>query len=254
MNLVLKNLGDVMYTILEKKKSLNFTYFKALKEGKFYFVKALNKDDKDLKEMMQQEVHMNKTLVNCSFIPKIIEYDLKENYTIVYEYIDGLDLSNCSFSYEEKIRVFYDLVLKIEQIHKHGIVHCDLKMSNLIIDSEKCIYVVDFANARHVGDEVIFGTKRYCSLEQLDKKPVSFSFDLYALGVICYELLSGKKAFEGLSGEDLYIAKKRNPLLLFEVPSLVNEIVERATTCYPEKKYLKIEDMKKDLEKLLEQV
>jgi serine/threonine protein kinase/tetratricopeptide (TPR) repeat protein len=91
----------------------------------------------------------------------------------------------------------------LAEAHKLGIVHRDLKPSNIMIDKEGLARIMDFGIARSIrgkgltGTGLVIGTPEYMSPEQVEKKDVDQRSDIYSLGVILYEMVTGKVPFEG---------------------------------------------------------
>ncbi len=130
---------------------------------------------------------------------------------IVMEYVQGGDLgqhiedSGC-FSAEEAVRTLHSLLKALALVHEHGIIHRDLKPSNVMLDDDGVVKLIDFGVAKEVdtnfeltrsGDSV--GSPLYMSPEQLCNKEVGASSDLYALGLIGFELLGGESFHTGAS-------------------------------------------------------
>jgi serine/threonine protein kinase len=96
-------------------------------------------------------------------------------------------------------------------IHAHGLVHRDLKPSNIMVDEDRQVRLMDFGLAKFLADDAgvtldgrMVGTFRYMSPEQILGEPLDGRADLYCLGVILYELLSGRPPFDAKSPVDLW--------------------------------------------------
>jgi len=106
---------------------------------------------------------------------------------------------------ERALRIALGVCAALEYIHKHGIVHRDLKPENIMLDSEDQIKLIDFGIASSDGARRLtfakftrsMGTPDYVSPEQVKSKRGDARSDLYALGVIFYEMLTGELPFEG---------------------------------------------------------
>jgi serine/threonine-protein kinase len=128
---------------------------------------------------------------------------------IAMEYVPGRSLKaiireQAPFAPGRAVDVAVQLLRAAEFVHSRGIVHRDLKPDNAIVDDDGCLKVTDFGIARS-GDSditqtgVIVGTTQYVSPEQAEGRAVSVASDLYSIGIILYELLTGSVPFDGES-------------------------------------------------------
>lgn len=136
---------------------------------------------------------------------------------LVMEYIDGLDLSQVI---EKEAPLLPKLAAGIARevcqalacAHRNGIIHRDIKPKNILISKEGTVKITDFGVARDVDAPeltttgMIIGTPFYMSPEQASGGKVSFASDIYSLGIVLYEMLTGKKPFTGDDGHGI-IAK-----------------------------------------------
>ena len=160
---------------MENKK---YKYDKFLYKNKWLFKKELKSNDEELIKMLDNELYMWQLLKKYDFIPQILFFDNKDSHYIIYQYIDGVTLNKYKFKDDkEKIAIFVKILEKIEIIHNLFIVHCDLKPSNIIISNNN-IYILDFGNAKFIGDKTNYGTPRYCSVPQLKKEKIRNRFKI----------------------------------------------------------------------------
>ncbi|HSI97514.1 MAG TPA: serine/threonine-protein kinase, partial [Gaiellaceae bacterium] len=137
-------------------------------------------------------------------------FDVGEHYgrpLIVMEYVGGGSvhdrLSLGSVSREQALDWLEQVGQALDRAHESGIVHRDVKPSNLLLDSEGNIRVSDFGIASAAGLETVtlpgtvLGTAGYISPEQAGGEPATPASDRYSLGVIAFELLTGRRPFEG---------------------------------------------------------
>ena len=125
---------------------------------------------------------------------------------IAMEYVEGRTLASV-IAYEEtslprKLQIIDELCAGLHHAHRAGIVHRDIKPANIMVDVEGTVKILDFGIARGAAagltqSEAILGTLRYMSPEQLANKNVDHRTDIYAMGAVFYELLSGRKAYPG---------------------------------------------------------
>jgi tRNA A-37 threonylcarbamoyl transferase component Bud32 len=128
----------------------------------------------------------------------------------------------------------------LRAIHQAGIVHRDLKTGNLMMDAEGVVRVMDFGIAKHhvPGPEAgtvtvssaLVGTPEYMSREQLRGEPVDFRSDLYAFGVVVYELFTGTLPFRGLTPVATILRQLHDPPILDrrQLPPSLRPVVARA--------------------------
>ncbi len=138
-------------------------------------------------------------------------YDLnreKGNYYITMEFVSGGDLKRFirrseQLSVGKAISIAKQICDGLEEAHGLGIVHRDLKPQNIMIDDNGNARIMDFGIARTVKDKgitgsgVMIGTPEYMSPEQVEAKEVDQRSDIYSLGVILYEMVTGRMPFEG---------------------------------------------------------
>lgn len=108
----------------------------------------------------------------------------------------------------EAVRIAHDVASAVAHMHAHGLVHRDLKSNNVIVSADGHVKLLDFGTVRLMRGGVAFtrrgdfvGTFAYAAPEQLTGGPVGPPADLYALGVLLYRMLTGKKPFDGPSPE-----------------------------------------------------
>jgi tRNA A-37 threonylcarbamoyl transferase component Bud32 len=120
------------------------------------------------------------------------------------EFVDGDDLSELltrvgRFTSERAVEISRQICVGMEAIHKAGILHRDLKPANIIIDKKGVARITDFGiagiEADMTGDNIRAGTPAYMSPEQITGKEVTTRSDIYALGLVIYEIFTGKQAF-----------------------------------------------------------
>lgn len=143
--------------------------------------------------------------------PNIVTiFDVGEDYDIAYmamELLDGTDLSKyCRkdnlLPLPEVIRIIRSVANALDYAHQHGVVHRDIKPANIMILKNGEVRVTDFGIARVMASSktqtgMVLGTPSYMSPEQIAGQKVDGRSDLFSLGVVFYELLTGEKPFQG---------------------------------------------------------
>ena len=176
-------------------------------------------------------------------IVRVINYDIHEGIAyIVYDLIDGVSLSKWrkqkNPSQKQLAEVCSRVADALAHAHGQGVIHRDLKPSNILIDRGGNPYITDFGLAKRTdsistvtGTETLVGTLPYMSPEQVEAKvSVDARTDIYAMGAILYELISGKRVIEGEPREAIH-------KILSVEPTPLNSIVmgvhpDLATICH----------------------
>jgi eukaryotic-like serine/threonine-protein kinase len=198
--------------------------------------------------------------------PNIVSiYDRGEaegTYYIAMEYLDGRSLKEMIVARgPAPVHVAIDYTRKILDAlrfsHRNGIVHRDIKPHNVIVDAEGRVKVTDFGIARAGTSQMtevgsIIGTAQYLSPEQAKGAPVDQTSDLYSVGIVLYELLTGKVPFTGDSPVEIamkHISAIPEPpsTIRPDIPEDLDLVVLRALAKTPEERYPSAEEMDKDL-------
>jgi len=189
----------------------------------------------------------------------------------VFEYIDGCTLREVirkGTGVLEALRIGVSLVEILEVIHQQGIVHRDLKPENLLLTrSDSCLKLIDFGISRTEHDALlrtrtgaILGTVQYMPPEQMASGTYTERSDLYAAGLVLYELLSGKPPFPDsesfLTLMTLKQSGRIDPLhgLASDLPPMVDVLLGRVLAADPEERPANAGEFKSELLKLVETV
>src|SRR6266550_460554 len=201
--------------------------------------------------------------------PNIVSiYDRGEaegTYYIAMEYLDGRSLKelivargpapvNVAIDYARQI------LGAIRFAHRHGIVHRDIKPHNVLVDAEGRLKVTDFGIARAGVSQMteagsIIGTAQYLSPEQAKGAPVDQTSDLYSVGVVLYELLTGVVPFSGdtpveIAMKHLSTIPEPPSAKRADVPRDLDLVVMRALAKDPAERYQSAEEMDADLRRI----
>jgi len=198
--------------------------------------------------------------------PNIVSiYDRGEaegTYYIAMEYLDGRSLKELIVARgPAPVPVAIDyarqILTAIRFAHRHGIVHRDIKPHNVLVDAEGRLKVTDFGIARAGVSQMteagsIIGTAQYLSPEQAKGAPVDQTSDLYSVGVVLYELLTGVVPFSGdtpveIAMKHLSSAPEPPSAKRAEIPRELDLVVLRALAKDPADRYQSAEEMDADL-------
>ncbi|MGH9362232.1 MAG: serine/threonine-protein kinase, partial [Thermoanaerobaculia bacterium] len=127
---------------------------------------------------------------------------------LAFEFVEGSDLAarleTSALSLYEVMRIVRETAEALDFAHRHGIVHRDIKPSNILLDSGGRVKVADFGIAKVTGQSTeltvagsVMGSPQYLSPEQIRGDELDGRSDIFSLGVLLYELLSGKRPFDG---------------------------------------------------------
>ena len=183
----------------------------------------------------------------------------RDTAVIIMEYIDGFELGRLgpSLEYAQRARILVDVCDAIHHAHTLGLQHRDLKPSNIMLDAKLSPRILDFGLS--AGDPTrghFIGTPPYVAPEQLDRaQPIDARTDVYALGVILYELLCGRAPYAGDDRTVVDAIRTGTPQLPIEiVPSIPEPLQAIALTAMerdPVSRYQSALDMATDLRRYL---
>ncbi len=170
---------------------------------------------------------------------------------LVMRWLKGGSLSEAiaeggAFELETAARIVDQIAAALTVAHRHGVVHRDMKPGNILLDEDGNSYLADFgiAKVRGEGDEedTIAGSPAYIPPEQIMSKPVTPQSDIYSLGVVMYEMLTGKQPFAEPTASALIFKhlQERLPDLSkvhSGLPPAINLVIQRATEKDPIYRY-----------------
>lgn len=140
-------------------------------------------------------------------------YDLGESHGrrfLTMEYVDGEDLASLlkrigRLPHDKGIEIARQLCAGLAAAHDRGVLHRDLKPANVMLDGEGHVRITDFGLAVAAGDAeaVLAGTPQYMSPEQLRGQPASVQSDIFALGLVLFEIFTGRRAYDARTFDEL---------------------------------------------------
>lgn len=199
--------------------------------------------------------------------PNIVEmYDVGEdngNYYIVMEYVDGKTLKQVikkrgSLTLSEAIDIMLQLTDGISHAHDSYIIHRDLKPQNILIKDDGTIKITDFGIAMAMNStqltqtNSVMGSVHYLPPEQASGKGSTIRSDIYSMGILFYEILTGKLPFKGENAVEIALKHMRDPLPSVRsqnpaIPQSIENIILKATAKNPKNRYHDAKEMHEDL-------
>ena len=163
--------------------------------------------DREFVERFRREAEAAAGLQHPNIVAVFDRGEFEGTYYIAMQYVEGRtlkELIDAGLSPEQAVGLIRQVLEAARFAHRHGIVHRDLKPQNVIVDGEGKAVVTDFGIARAGVSEItqagsVMGTPHYLSPEQAQGMDVTAVSDLYSVGVILYEALTGRVPFEGES-------------------------------------------------------
>ncbi|MDI6413938.1 Stk1 family PASTA domain-containing Ser/Thr kinase [Solobacterium moorei] len=203
--------------------------------------------------------------------PNIVEiYDVgeyKNHHYIVMEYVAGKTLKKvirdrAPLLNLEAVDTMRQLTSAVAEAHKRGIIHRDIKPQNVIVKSDGSLKILDFGIATAKGSAQltqannVMGSVHYLAPELAKGEPASPQSDIYALGIVFYEMLTGDVPFKADQAIQIALQHMREPMPSVRkanpnVPQSVENIIIRATAKNPKLRYQSCDEMLNDLEKCM---
>jgi serine/threonine protein kinase/Tfp pilus assembly protein PilF len=214
----------------------------------------------------QREVELSARLEHPN-IARLYDSGLHHGmYYYAMELIDGAPIDEYVRQQRPTPRRVLDLMQTVceavHHAHHHGVIHRDLKPSNILVTVDGQPHLLDFGLAKPILEKeadvtlstvgVVLGTPAYMSPEQALGRKTDWRTDIFSLGVICYELLAGRRPFEGnTASEVLGAIIHKEPLsidlLCPEVPTDFRRVVDKCLRKEPELRYQHVDDLLVDL-------
>jgi serine/threonine-protein kinase len=237
--------------------------------GRRVAIKILNErhaNDDQFVERFRREAKNAAALSHPNIVSIYDRGEAEGTYYIAMEYIDGRSLKELIVTRGPApltVAVEYarQILSALRFAHRHGIVHRDIKPHNVLVDAEGRVKVTDFGIARAGTSQMteagsIVGTAQYLSPEQARGTSVDQRSDLYSLGIVLYELLTGAVPFNGdtpveIAMKHLSSVPEPPSVRRSEIPRDLDLIVMRALAKDPEDRYQSADEMDADLERFL---
>ncbi len=201
--------------------------------------------------------------------PNIVHvYDVgvqEGTYFIVMEYVDGITLKSYierkgRLNYKETLSIAIQAARGIRAAHASNIIHRDIKPQNIMISSDGKVKVTDFGIARAVSEQTIhsdvMGSVHYASPEQTRNGYISNRSDIYSLGVVMYEMVTGRVPFDGESAVEVAIKHLQDEMespstYAPDLPISLEKIILKCTQKSADRRYDSVDSLLVDLRKAL---
>jgi predicted Ser/Thr protein kinase/tetratricopeptide (TPR) repeat protein len=218
-------------------------------------------DNPELRERFAREARSAGRLRHQNIVTIFHVGEHETHPFIVMEYIPGetfaaLISQRAELPVTRKLRLVEDLCRGLAYAHKSGIVHRDIKPANVLVDHDGTVKILDFGIAR-IGEQgltrlgTMMGTLNYMSPEQINQGVADHRSDVFAVGLVLYELLTYQRAFPGDSFAVLQNIVYNEPepvaALCADLDVEVTTILQRALAKQPEARYQQLTDMAADL-------
>ena len=226
------------------------------------------RDDPSTKRRFHREA-MAATQLNDPHIVGI--YDVGEDHGLQYmvmQYVKGTDLKayirkHYPIPLPQVIDIMEQVLSAVATAHAYGIIHRDLKPQNILIDENKNVKITDFGIAVAVSQDsltqtnTLMGSVHYLSPEQARGSIATKQSDIYSLGIILFELLTGKVPFEGETAVSIALKHFREEIPSVreqnkEIPQALENVIIKATAKEPAERYSSVNEMAADLKTVLD--
>ena len=225
--------------------------------ARYVAIKVLRKDfssNPDFQNHFRQEARAAANLSHPNIVT-VHDFGFAEDMLfIVMEYIPGKDLKRLirergRFSIEDGIPLMIQACAGIGYAHRAGLVHCDIKPHNMLVSPDGRLKVTDFGIARALATitpgertDVVWGSPLYFSPEQAQGEAPSPASDVYSLGVVLYEILSGTPPFTATTPDELarlHVSARPIPIREYipDIPTALEEIVMKVLSKEPAARY-----------------
>jgi serine/threonine protein kinase len=225
--------------------------------------------DEDYVERFRREARAVAQLAHPNIVTVIDRGEQEGRQFIVFEYIDGENLKELSnrgpLEVSEAIRLSLQVARALSFAHARGLVHRDVKPQNVLLNDEGQAKVTDFGIARSLDVHgvtqtgTVLGTSDYIAPEQARGQKVDPKTDIYSLGVVLYELLSGEVPFSGDNFVAVAMRHVNEPVPSVvehrpDCPARLDFAIQRAMSKDPEDRFESMDDFAAELEACLAEV
>jgi len=219
----------------------------------------------DIKERFMREAQTAASLDHPN-ICTVHEFDEAEEKTFIsMAYIEGQSLKkkidSGPLELDEALKIATQVTEGLQEAHKKGVIHRDIKSANIMMDERDQAKIMDFGLARMAGKTMLtqegttMGTIAYMSPEQARGEEVDHRTDIWSLGVVLYEMFTGRLPFKGEHEQAVVysiLKEKPEPVskLVADIPPSIEQVVYRALEKSLDKRYQNIDELLEDLKSI----
>jgi serine/threonine-protein kinase len=235
---------------------------------RFEILKILPKGGQDNEEQTARflrEIKVHARLVHPNIVTFYNAREIEGQLVMTTEYVPGItvaeQLESGPIATKDAVKYACDALSALQCAHGSGIIHRGLTAASLVITTEGIVRLSGFGLAKSIGDPqltavgTVVGALRYISPEQVKGTALDARCDIYSLGVVFYEMLTGKLPFEGKGQFEVMLAHvnaapKHPSDVNAEVPREVGDIALKALAKEPEQRYQTAQEFRSALERL----
>ncbi|MBW1799289.1 MAG: serine/threonine protein kinase [Deltaproteobacteria bacterium] len=262
---VLNELGQGAMGIVYKARDPKIHRLVAIKTIRF----SDEFEEEKLKEVKERFLREAEIAGKLSHPTIVSIYDVGEDYDLTYlamEFLEGEDLQKyCRkgnlFPLRRVLYIVGETATALDHAHSQGVIHRDIKPGNIMLLKNGKVKVTDFGIAKAVSSSqtksgIILGTPNYMSPEQINGQEIDGRSDIFSLGVVFFELLTGQLPFRGKNLTNLFyqITQARHPSLREinpKIPKPCEQIIDKALTKNPDKRFQRVNDFAKYVKAML---
>ncbi|HNB53413.1 MAG TPA: protein kinase, partial [Anaerolineales bacterium] len=250
---VIEQVGKGGMATVYKAHHAKMDRFVAIKILPFQFAQ-----DKEFNERFQREVRVIARLEHPRILPVYDSGDFQGTPYLVMRYLDAGTLKERietgKLSLNEIDRIFTQLADALAYAHQHDIVHRDIKPSNVMLTRQGDVFLTDFGIAKLVGENTQFtasgaitGTPAYMSPEQAEGSSIDARADIYALGIVLYEMVTGRVPYEAETPLAVILKHLQAPLpppsTVADVHPAIEQVILKTLAKNRDDRYASVNDL-----------